>query len=413
MLVVLAGVSLAGAMTAPGTQGLGVRFVEWVRSHGGGPFVLWAEREWYSHNPPPVGGRPAAALLRPFGGSGTTSASGASGSHPSSNTTPSSSPSTTQPSRAVTVAEPPHLPAPSNIPQLPGVDIPGEGVWHAAGPTVGGVSSMYVAYVAPDAIHTSLVTGVVWMDQKMLAARLFAGWQEPPGGLPWQYHSPLGGTTATGLVAAYNAGFRMSAAEGGWYSEGKTAVPLRNGAASFVIYENGSANVGTWGQDVSMTPNVVSVRQNLSLIVDNGQPAPGLSNNSFLLWGATLGGQLYVWRSAVGITANGALLYAGGPGLSITDLADVMVRAGAVRAMEMDINTDWVNFFAFSPAKGQLAAPINAVKLLADMIQPTSRYFAADPRDFIGEYLRPGLPGTLSNGLLATDQSWAVHASKG
>jgi hypothetical protein len=80
----------------------------------------------------------------------------------------------------------------------------------------------------------------------------------------------------------------------------------------------------------------------------------------------------------------------------------------------MDINTDWVNFFAFSPAKGALAAPINAVKLLADMIQPTSRYFAADPRDFIGEYLRPGLPGTLSNGLLATDQSWAVHVgSKG
>ena len=35
-----------------------------------------------------------------------------------------------------------------------------------------------------------------------------------------------------------------------------------------------------------------------------------------------------------------------GPDLNITDLADVLVRAGAVRAMELDINTDWVNFSA-------------------------------------------------------------------
>ena len=44
------------------------------------------------------------------------------------------------------------------------------------------------------------------------------------------------------------------------------------------------------------------------------------------------------------MTADGALVYVGGPGLNITDLADLLVRAGAVRAMELDINTDWVNF---------------------------------------------------------------------
>ena len=59
---------------------------------------------------------------------------------------------------------------------------------------------------------------------------------------------------------------------------------------------------------------------------------------------------MYVWRSGVGITADGALVYVGGPGLNITDLADLLVRAGAVRAMELDINTDWVNFSAYRPA---------------------------------------------------------------
>ena len=38
------------------------------------------------------------------------------------------------------------------------------------------------------------------------------------------------------------------------------------------------------------------------------------------------------------------------PGLNITDLADLLVRAGAVRAMELDINTDWVNFSVYQPA---------------------------------------------------------------
>ena len=92
-----------------------------------------------------------------------------------------------------------------------------------------------------------------------------------------------------------------------------------------------------------MTPDVVSVRQNLDLLVDNGRPVPGLNANDTTQWGFTLGNAVYVWRSGIGVTADGALVYVGGPGLNITDLANLLVRAGAVRAMELDINTDWVN----------------------------------------------------------------------
>ena len=81
----------------------------------------------------------------------------------------------------------------------------------------------------------------------------------------------------------------------------------------------------------------------------NGQPVPGLNAADTTRWGATLGDQVYVWRSGLGVTADGALVYVGGPGLNITDLADLLVRAGAVRAMELDINTDWVNFSTYTP----------------------------------------------------------------
>ena len=56
------------------------------------------------------------------------------------------------------------------------------------------------------------------------------------------------------LVAAFNAGFLMSDANGGYYTDNKTIVPLRTGGASFVVYKNGSSTVGQWGRDVTMDP---------------------------------------------------------------------------------------------------------------------------------------------------------------
>jgi hypothetical protein len=230
------------------------------------------------------------------------------------------------------------------------------------------------------------------MDTTLLRAALYSG-STIPGGGPWQLTAPISPSAATSLVAAFNSGFRMDNASGGYFSEGRTVVPLRPGAASFVIYADGRATVGVWGRDLAMAPNVIAVRQNLALIVDSGHQVPGLNGTDHRQWGATLGGAVYVWRSAVGVTANGALVYAGGPGLNITDLADVLVRAGAVRAMELDINTDWVNLATYAPATPKGAAtPANGTDLLPNMAGGPTRYFESWwARDFITMSVRPNL----------------------
>ena len=102
------------------------------------------------------------------------------------------------------------------------------------------------------------------------------------------------------LDAAFNSGFRMQDADGGYYLDGVTAYPLRTGAASLVDRLAGNVTVGAWGTDVAMTPTTVSVRQNLDLIVDDGAPVPGLGENDNSRWGATLGGRIQVWRPASG-----------------------------------------------------------------------------------------------------------------
>jgi hypothetical protein len=222
------------------------------------------------------------------------------------------------------------------------------------------------------------------MDTKLLRATLYSGSQIPGGG-PFPNTAPIEPSSASSLVAAFNAGFLMSNANGGYYTDRRVVFPLRDGAASFVVYANGTSTVGMWGRDVTMTPDVVSVRQNLDLLVDNGQPAPGLIATDTTAWGNTLGGAVYVWRSGLGVTADGALVYVGGPELNITDLANLLVKAGAVRAMELDINTDWVNFTTYRPptTTGQ-ASGLNGTELLPDMAGTPDRYF--EPwwaRDFI------------------------------
>lgn len=65
---------------------------------------------------------------------------------------------------------------------------------------------------------------------------------------------------------------------------------------------------------------------------------PGLNRCDIWAWGATLGGIPDVWRSRLGETANRAFVYPARASLTIVDLAHLLVRAGAVRAMEPDIN---------------------------------------------------------------------------
>jgi Phosphodiester glycosidase len=135
-----------------------------------------------------------------------------------------------------------------------------------------------------------------------------------------------------------------------------------------------------------MTPEVVAVRQNLDLLVDNGQNLAAGDVNDTQRWGATLGGGVYVWRSGLGVDAHGNLIYVGGPGLNITTLADVLVKAGAVRAMELDINTSWVSFFTY--IGGDATGPITGVKLLDNMERSPGSYLGGNSRDFVAMFAR-------------------------
>jgi hypothetical protein len=246
---------------------------------------------------------------------------------------------------------------------------------------------LYTTFMRPDAVHTSLVTGLAWLDSNRVRFQLWSGAQEP-GGAGWVHEAPFPVPMRPELIAAFNSGFKLADSRGGYYSEGRTVRTLVDGKASMIFRVDGSMTVGMWGRDAVLGPDIAAVRQNLVLLVDHGQPAPNLDQDSLARWGFTPGNRTLVWRSGVGVDAAGHVIYAAGPGLSIRSLADVFLAAGAVRAMELDINSAWVDFFSYHD-DAAVPGGTGAVKLLPDMRAPLDKYFRSSSRDFVAVLPRP------------------------
>jgi hypothetical protein len=290
----------------------------------------------------------------------------------------------------------PRLPAPTALAPFGGHSPATAGGWHVAGRLVDGMPAVYETTLVPPG--ATLRAGIAWMDTKLLSARLYSG-SLSPGGLRYKFTAPVLPDAAATLVAAFNGGFKMADAHGGYYTEGRLIYPLVTGDASAVIYSNGAITVGAWGTDVSMTRSVVAVRQNLVPLVAGGKPTVLAASPDWHAWGNTCGaescaasvpGVEHQWRSGLGVTADGALVYAVGPALDPLQLAQLLVHAGVVRGMELDINPGWPVFAAYRPATPDgLAAPRNGTKLLATHLGAATFFQPSYARDFITMSARP------------------------
>jgi hypothetical protein len=214
---------------------------------------------------------------------------------------------------------------------------------------------------------------------------LHAGSEDPPGAA-----ASVGATAgpavtrveAPRLIAAFNGGFKVASGSGGFQAAGHVVVPLRRGFASLVIDDDGGVHVGVWGQDLPYPgERILSVRQNLAPLITSGRPSPLI--NDLASWGVTLGGVQQVARSAVGQDVRGDLLYAASMHVLPTDLATALIQAGAVRAMELDINPYWVQLASTPHPGGPLVAGI------PNQERPGNQLVVGWTRDFVTVLARP------------------------
>lgn len=349
-----------GAMALSGDDPIAARIAESARNHGLGAVVTALEELQYRLDPPRTGGPLPAGVARSLAQQGTVAAASATGARAG---------------RARQAIQPP-------IPPVAGHRLPGEGVYTVA-VTDAGQPAVEVAFLRPDQKHTSYLAGVAWMSSRLLRFVQHPGSADPGHLSQWSQPPTVPPANRAGLAATFNGGFKIVDARGGFYAGGSTVGTLRRGAASLVIYRDGHAAIGAWGRDVAMTPDVLSVRQNLDLLVDGGQVAPSVNARAGAGWGRTVGSTDYVWRSGIGVTSGGDLVYVAGDALSARSLAVLLQHAGAVRAMELDINPAWISYMWYSPGAG---GPVP--HKLVDFWRPATRYFGVSSRDFFAAYLR-------------------------
>jgi hypothetical protein len=354
-LVFVVGWSLGHALTAPGGGTFSERVAEWARSHYLGPVVTFGE--WLTYSPPKKGGKPNADFAK-SGGQIVHKKKHYHGFVPI---------------------------IPNNLAPMAGHRLPGEGIWREV-ETVKGQPTVFKTYLRFSSVYSSYYAGIVSMDQRLLSFSLRPGTEDPgPGN--WGARDYISPGHRTGLIATFNSGFRVYASGGGLYLNGHYDGTLVKGVASEVYYRDGRLAIGNWGSgQLHMGPDIAAVRQNLHLIVIGGKVPATVNENVLSSWGATLGGGYYVWRSGIGITRDGRIIYVYGPDMDVHDLASLLKRAGCVRAMELDINPDWMSFMYYL-AKNHPADP-TPVNLIIQQIQPPDRYYFPANRDFTAVFAK-------------------------
>jgi hypothetical protein len=347
--------SVGHALTMPGGGSMSERLAEWARDHYLGPVVTLGE--WLTYQPPKVGGKPSFALTAPSA---------------------AAAPTTRPPAHHVAVLGPP-----PRVASMAGKPLPGEGVWRVLA-TVNGQPAIYGTYLRASRVYTSYVSGIVSMNQSLVRFELRPG-AEDPGPGKWHAADYIPPGTRQGLLATFNSGFKISSSGGGFYLHGATSGTLTPGVAAVVYYRDGHIAVGVWDRTARMTPDVIGVRQNLHLIVQHGQVPSTVDNNVETSWGATLGGGYYVWRSGIGITKDGRVIFVYGPALNVRELAELLRHAGVVTGMELDINPAWMSFMYYQHSQTTHPKPVN---MLPTQVQPADRYFWPSSRDFTAVYAR-------------------------
>jgi Phosphodiester glycosidase len=350
--------SYVTTMMKPSSLPLWPRTVEWIRANHGNWLVDEAEHYYYAWKTPEKGG----AQLKSLPPIGVTTAA------PKTNTEHRVA---LWPPRIRTVF--PHR-------------LPGEGVWHGTGPVVRGLPPVLLTTFRTETDYPRIVASVAWFDHTRTSVAFYPGRYEPPSApIRGPMQVPYGQRWR--LLATFNGGFIYTDGDNGSSIDGRQYEPLKDGLATMIAYRDGRVDIRTWTGGPVAGPEIAFARQSLPLIIDNGRLNPALNDST--QWGYTLGNAVRVWRTGAGIDRHGNLIYAAADYQTVVTLARILQRAGAVRAMQLDINPEWPTLITYTHR-----ASLDPTKIVPNYQQPSTRYLVPDDRDFFAVYRR--LPGPVT-----------------
>ncbi|HUY42150.1 MAG TPA: phosphodiester glycosidase family protein [Acidimicrobiales bacterium] len=193
-----------------------------------------------------------------------------------------------------------------------------------------------------------------------------------------------------GVVAAFNGAFKQVAKAGGAVVDHVVLEPMLRGYMTIALNRLGHWEMGVWGARNFPTPGfgAIALRQNLAPLVQNGRLTSSALTSNWRFWGDPINENPLTARTGLGVDAQGNLIYvATMTGVLAPTLARALISAGAVSAMQLDINPYW-------PILGASATPLHQSASFAMQLpgqEHSSSVFSSGwERDFFVALAEPG-----------------------
>ena len=291
---------------------------------------------------------------------------------------------------------------PPNVPSLWKDSKPGEGVWKPV--TYGFLKPMqglpagtekpppyfYRTNIRPDPKRPYSEVLLIALDMRQLELGMQAGFEDPKPtiGPPGDGRLPDDPAKYRRIVATFNGAFKTTHGAYGMMVNHRVLLPPVKGGASVVVTDTGEVGLGSWPNSFEIPKNIVSFRQNLDPLVEDGVANPTGRN----LWGWQLEGEsVMTHRSAICVTSAGHLYYAWGDEIDGATLGKALRQAGCSYGIHLDMNpahTGFVFMDVLNPfkQKAELRIADPGMKIAVD------KYVRGAPKDFFYVMVRDAAP---------------------
>jgi len=296
---------------------------------------------------------------------------------------------------------------------------PNEGKWNvltgdAFITEVPGVPSPFAQTFLRAASTRIFVT--LW-DPRVIALHMEAGTVEPVSATGEAGPGTIARTPEVleNVVAGFNGGFQAQHGEYGMQANGIMYLPPKPYGATVMELRDGSTAMGSWPGTSDVPDEILSYRQNLTMVVQDDKWNPW--NRTW--WGGTPPGwhdTIHTTRSGLCLTKEGFFGYFYGVDIAPEELGKAMLRARCRYGMHLDMNAGHAGFEFYAMAKAEswkpLGRPLQAdweyegqlkdfpdlryrarrmIRSMGHMNFP--RYIRRDERDFFYLTARRVLPG--------------------
>lgn len=291
---------------------------------------------------------------------------------------------------------------PPNVPSIWKDAKPGEGTWKAVTypflkPMLGlppGADKpppyFYRTTIRPDPKRPYSEVLLIALDMRQLELGMQAGFEDPKPtiGPPGDGRLPDDPKKYRRIVATFNGAFKTTHGAYGMMVNRRVLLPPVKGGASVVVTDTGEVGLGSWPNSFEIPKNIVSFRQNLDPLVEDGVANPTGRN----LWGWQLEGEsVMTHRSAICVTSAGHLYYAWGDEIDGATLGKALRQAGCSYGIHLDMNpahTGFIFMDVLNPfkQKAELKIADGGMKIAID------KYVRGAPKDFFYVMVRDAAP---------------------